>query len=162
MMRLLTNNPLTNALLCCCCLLLLILTLEWLLPYRAAATANADSAPGDVELADNGESPYVHPHIDQFSEILKRPIFFQSRELPAEAVAESAAPRAPLRLELEGIAIVSNARIAVLRDQANKRILQLSIGMSHNDWLVEDITAEGAAFRRGDDVTQLTLKTDDE
>jgi len=158
MMRFPTKNPLTNYLLTSCCLLTLLVVIAWLIPYRISADASTDAASIDAQLPGNGNSAYVHPHIDDFSVILAKPIFFENRELPPEAVAEAATPRAPLRLKLEGIAIIADAQIAVLRDETSNQLLQLSVGMSHNDWVVDKIESAGATFRRGDDVAQLTLE----
>jgi hypothetical protein len=158
MMRLPANNPLINVLLVSCCLLVLLFAMEWLFPYRIGAATNVDAEADATRLPGDGESAYAHPHIDDFPAILARPIFFENRELPPESVAQATAPHTPLRLRLEGIAIVADARIAVLRDEATNQLLQLSVGMSHNDWVIDDIIAAGATFRRGDDVAQLTLE----
>jgi hypothetical protein len=158
-MRLPVNNPLTNFLLAGCCLLILIIGTEWLTPYQVNSTTNVSTESTDVQMPDNDDSTYVHPHIDDFSAILARPIFFPNRELPIIAVADTVAPRLPLRLKLEGIASTTGSRVAVLRDQGNNQLLQLSVGMSHNDWLLENMSSTAASFRRGDDITELTLET---
>lgn len=158
MMRYLTNNPFRNFLLASCCVLMLVVATEWLIPYRSNGAAFANTRSVDVQVSTNNDSAYVHPHIDDFSEILARPIFFQARELPPEAEAAAVAPRAPLRLKLEGIASAADSRVAVLRDQGNNQLVQLSAGMSHNDWLLERMTSTTASFRRGDDVAELTLE----
>lgn len=156
-----TRNSLTNFLLASCCLLALLVVIEWLIPYSISAEADTDAVLIDPQFPGDGNSAYVHPHVEDFSIILAKPIFFESRELPPEAVAETATPRAPLRLKLEGIAIVADAQIAVLRDETNSQLLQLSVGMSHNDWVVDKIESAGATFRRGDDVAKLTLEIGD-
>ena len=161
MMRLPENNPLTSFLLAGCCLLVLIITIEWLTPYQVSSATNASAESVDVQMPDNDDSTYVHPHIDDFSAILTRPIFFPDRELPIVAVADTVAPRLPLRLKLEGIASSAGSRVAVLRDQGSNQLLQLSVGMSHNDWQLENMTSTAASFRRGDDATELTLETQD-
>jgi len=158
MMRFLSKYPLTNFLLASCCVLALLVAIEWLIPYSISAETNTDATSIDAQLPGNGNSTYVHPHIDDFSVILAKPIFFESRELPPEVVSEAAGPRAPLRLKLEGIAIIADAQIAVLRDEINNQLLQLSVGMSHNDWVVDKIESTGTTFRRGDEVAQLTLE----
>ena len=153
------DNPITNLLLTSCLVLMLIVTAEWLVPYKVDTRDDDESgAPIDDGIPAGAQSRYVHPHIDNFPEILARPIFFSNRQMPPQPVAEALAVRTPLRLKLEGIAIAANTRVAVLRDQGSNQLVQLSVGMSHNDWLLEDVTSATAIFRHGDDVTSLSLK----
>lgn len=158
-MKYTSDNPLTNLLLAGCLVLTAILGAEWIWPYSGHATEAGESgaASGD-EITAGAQSRYVHPHIDNYAEILARPIFFSSRELPRQAVASAPAPEAPLRLKLEGIAIAADTRVAVLRDQGSNQLVQLSVGMSHNNWLLEDVTSATATFRRGDAVTSISLQ----
>jgi len=158
-MKYTSDNPITNVLLAGCLVLTMILAAEWLLPYKIEAT-EGDKSGGAVtaDIPSGAQSRYVHPHLSNYPEILARPIFFSKRELPPEAVTKAPAPRAPLRLKLEGIAITADTRVAVLRDQGSNQLVQLSVGMSHNDWLLEDVSSATATFRHGDDVTSLSLK----
>jgi hypothetical protein len=157
-MKYVSNNPITNLLLASASLLALIITIELLLPFEITLVDEATGAVSENEPPHETQSRYVHPHISSFPEILSRPIFFSNREMPAQVVEKSAAPRTPLRLKLEGIAIATNTRVAVLRDLGNNQLVQLSVGMSHNNWQLTELTSSGATFRRGaDDVAQLTL-----
>ena len=157
-MKFASNNPITNLLLAGCFVLTLVVAAEWTIPYQADATAvdNFGSA-SDDEMPASAQSAYVHPHISDFPEIVARPIFFSKRLMPPEAVARAPAPSTPLRLRLEGIAIAGDNRVAVLRDQGNNQLVQLSVGMTHNNWLLEELTSMSATFRRDDDVAELTL-----
>ena len=159
MMKYASDNPLTNVLLACCLVLTTVLAAEWLLPYKVEATEGDKSgAAVTADIPSGAQSRYVHPHLSNYQEILARPIFFSKRELPPEVVTKAPAPRAPLRLKLEGVAISANTRVAVLRDQGSNQLLQFSVGMSHNNWLLEELTSKSATFRRDDDVTELTLE----
>ena len=154
-----SDSPVKNHLLAGCLVLTTILAAEWLMPYEVEVMdAGESGAAIDNEIANGAQSRYVHPHISNYPEILARPIFFSKREMPPEAVAKAPAPRAPLRLKLEGIAIAADTRVAVLRDQGSNRLLQFSVGMSHDNWLLEELTSKSATFRRDDDVTELTLE----
>jgi hypothetical protein len=158
-MKYASDNPITNLLLAGCLVLTLIVTAEWLVPYKADATGGNESAATiDDEIPAGAQPRYVHPHTSNFPAILARPVFFSKRELPPEVVAKAPAPRAPLRLKLEGVAIAADTRVAVLRDQGSKQLVQLSVGMSHNNWQLEEVTSVTATFRRGDDVTNLSLQ----
>jgi hypothetical protein len=157
-MRYAGNNPITVFLLATATLLALIITAELLMPYQIELPADSMGIPTEIGLPDETQSRYVHPHISNFPEILARPIFFSQREMPAQIVVEQAAPQTPLRLKLEGIAIAADTRVAVLRDLGSNKLVQLSIGMSHNNWQLEELTSSVATFRRGaNDVAQLTL-----
>jgi hypothetical protein len=153
-----TGNFQTRILLSLCGLLTLVIVAEWLLPYRAdpADELNAESA--DLELPTMSSSSYVHPHIDDFGAILERPVFFKNRKLPPKVAAEPAAAPAPIRLKLEGVAIVAEARIAVLRNLADNQLVQLAEGMSHNGWTLDAVNANSATFKRGGQVSELSLE----
>ncbi len=157
-MRVETGNFQTRLWLSLCGLLTLIIVAEWLLPPRADAVdeLNADSV--SVALPALTTATYVHPHIDVFAAILERPVFFKDRKLPLESVAEPVAAPAPIRLKLEGVAIVAESGIAVLRNLADNQLLQLAEGMSHNGWTLETVDADSATFTRGGQVSELSLE----
>lgn len=157
-MRIETGNFQTRLLLSLCGVLTLIIVVEWLLPVRADAIDELNAASADLELPTLTSSTYVHPHIDDFATILERPVFFKDRKLPPKPAAEPSAPPAPIRLKLEGVAIVAEARIAVLRNLADNQLVQLAEGMSHNGWTLEAIDADSATFRRGGQVSELSLE----
>lgn len=160
-MKFTSDKPMTNLLLAGCLVLTAMLAAEWLIPFKVDAVDAGQSGAALVdESPTSAQSRYVHPHIGDYSEILARPIFFSNRRLPPEAVTKAQAPRTPLRLKLEGIAIATDTRVAVLRDQGNNQLLQLSVGMSHDNWLLENITTATATFRRGDDVTSISLNSE--
>ena len=118
------------------------------------------------ELADTGVArvtalpAYVPPDFDTFAEVLDRPLFFANRQLPPEPVQQAApeAPRKPLRLTLEGVAMNSTSRVALVRDQRNNALVQIAEGMSHDGWTLEGVEPDQAIFRRSDEVTVLVLE----
>ena len=138
------------------------------LAAEVATGVRVDSAPDvDAEIADApAASPalpnYVPQSFDSFSEILERPLFFADRQLPAEPKQEliAAAPLEPLRLTLEGIAIMDKSRIALLRSQGDNVLVQMAEGMTHNGWILDSVLANRAIFKRGDDSTEIELETD--
>ena len=77
-----------------------------------------------------------------------------------EPVNAGVAPK-PLRLKLEGVAIVADSRVAVVRDMENNRLLQLEEGMSHENWTLESVTAARAQFSRGQETSELWLNSAD-
>jgi len=152
-----TGNFQTRLLLSLCGLLAFTIVAEWLLPVRADAIDELNVDAADFELPTMTSSTYVHPHIDDFAAILERPVFFKDRKLPPKPAVEPMAPLAPIRLKLEGVAIVAEARIAVLRNLADNQLLQLAEGMSYDGWTLESVDVDGATFRRGGQVSELSL-----
>ena len=153
-----TGNFQTRILLSLCGLLTFVILAEWLLPVRADEIDELNADPADLELPTLTSSTYVHPHIDDFGAILERPVFFKNRKLPPKVAAAPAAALAPIRLKLEGVAIVAEARIAVLRNLADNQLVQLAEGMSHDGWTLETVDVDGAIFRRGDQVSEISLE----
>lgn len=127
--------------------------------------SNADpAAPDSVVVRDDAlptrsDARFVPPDIDGYVTVLERPLFFQDRRLPAEPEPEvvAVAPPQPLRLTLEGVAISSDSRVAVLRMTSGNQLVQLAEGMSHDGWLLESVSADRAIFKRGTQVTELLL-----
>jgi hypothetical protein len=159
-MRYPTDNLLTNFLIAVCCLFSLLIAIEWLLPYDLTSHDNPVPTVDTSQAPDTDSPNYVHPDFADFAEVLARPVFFMDRQMPPENVAAAPVARTPLRLKLEGVAIVADARIAVLRDQADNQLVQLSVGMSHNDWLLEEVQSTAATFSRDTDVVLLTLEAE--
>ena len=153
------KNPLTAALLILIVLLLAIIAAEL---FVGAADNLADSGnidEEDISLPSLSEYRYIAPQISDFPDLLGRPVFFPDRKLPAEPEPElvAATPLRPLRLQLEGIAISSDSRIAALRNTSNNELLHLAEGMSNDGWRLESVSADRAVFERGSQVTELRL-----
>ena len=101
---------------------------------------------------------YRAPALATFSEITERPLFSEGREPPAEPVqAAVTAKQSPLRLHLEGVAISPEAKIAVVRDLSNNKILHLAAGTKHQGWELTSVTETVATFTRGEQNVQLQL-----
>jgi hypothetical protein len=156
-MRIETGNSRTRSLLALCVVLTLIIVAQWLLPIGDEAFTELQADATDGGLPVRTSSAYVHPHIEDFAAILERPVFFKDRSLPPPPAAAPVAAPEPLRLRLEGVAIVADSKVAVLRNLADNQLLQLAEGMSHNDWNLESVTADSATFKRGEEVAKLSL-----
>lgn len=127
------------------------------------------AGPSDVEITaaevatrvipEFNDAGFEPPQFDEFGDLLDRPLFFESRKLPdpPKVQAAPAAPPAPLRLRLEGIAIAGESRIAVLRDLDDNRLVQLGEGMTHESWVLQSVSAERATFVRGTEIAELVL-----
>jgi hypothetical protein len=102
---------------------------------------------------------FTPPGIRAFREVLERPLFTPGRAPPpAPAIkAAPATPVAPLRLQIEGVAITDDARIAVVRDLGTNKTLQLAEGNVYQGWVVETVDTTGARFRHGEQTHELFL-----
>jgi hypothetical protein len=138
------------------CLLLVVLNLaEWGMPL----TVKIDAAARPSEVGPGGRAPviYQHPAREHFDAILDRPVFFRDRRLPVKPETVHAEPIRPLRLKLEGVAIVASSRIAVLRSLADSRLVHLREGESHDGWELDTISSGSVSFTHGDQTTELLL-----
>jgi len=122
----------------------LVLAAEVATGVRVDSAPDVDAEIADAPAASSALPNYVPQSFDSFSEI--------------ELVA--VAPPEPLRLKLEGIAIMDKSRIALLRSQGDNVLVQMAEGMTHNGWTLESVLADRAIFKRGDDSTEIELETD--
>ena len=152
------HNSRTRLLFVLSIVLTFIIIAEWLLPIRMEIDLVANTNVLDVELPTLASSTYVPAQRDDFAVILERPLFFDDRKLPPKSTAEPAARPSPLRLKLEGVAIVAATKVAVLRNLEDNQLLQLTEGMSHNGWNLVFVTPDSAAFERGGQVSELSLE----
>ena len=158
-MRVRIEDPKTVGLLALCVALVLVILIEWSLPpghtqgFLAAGIS-------DEQLVMTPISTYRHPPIEHFAAVLDRPLFFQDRKLPPAVVAKPAPPPKPLRLELVGVALVGDTRIALLRSLIDKRLLNLPEGDSHEGWKLESVVPDSVTFSRGGDSSRLYLELD--
>jgi len=152
-------NQSTRLLFIAVILLALIVAAELLYPARPAETEVPTSVDSTVLLPDFGETDFSAPRFEDLANMLDRPIFFSDRKLPEPpAVAAAvAAPLAPLRLKLEGIAMTGESSIAVVRDLNSNQLLQLEEGMTHDGWTLDAVSSNSATFSRGAQTTELKL-----
>ena len=157
-----TDKRTTLVLAAACIVLALVVGVELLNPVKVEAVSSGSVDSGTAEVPTVSQAAYVPPRMEDLEDALERPLFFADRKMPPEvAPAAATVPaRVPLRLWLEGVAIVSDSRIAVLRDLGNNRLLQLSEGMSHDGWTLDSVTAGSARFIRDSEVAELTLDAD--
>jgi hypothetical protein len=154
------GNYLTLYLLLACALFALILAFQSSRTQSieiAALLEEPTAPPGEVLIS---PVEYTPPTFKVFDEILRRPLFSESREPPPppEKVSVVSAPVVThIRLELEGVAITPDARIAVLRDLTTKQVLHLAEGDSHNGWKLERVTTDKALFKSNQQSVELEL-----
>jgi len=155
---LLRSNLTTRALAVSCTIAAGFVALPLLFPATIPDTVQASE--GGSAIPEIVTPPaYVPPAFETFAEVLERPLLFADRKLPAVAVEQAVqAPREPLRLTLEGVALTSESRVALLRDQQNNVLVQVAEGMLHNGWTLESIESDKAVFTRDGETTELPLE----
>ena len=154
------GNSTTLTLLGLCGFVALIVLAEAALHDPGGMKVVADSGDASLVLPENPEALFAPRPLSDFTQVLERPLLFAGRRMPPpEIAAIKAKPRTPLRLKLEGVAISSESRVALLRNTTNNQLLQLAEGMSHDGWSLEEISAAAARFSRGDEISELLLDT---
>lgn len=131
------------------------------LAFPASVPAVEDAGAGEAEVPELADPPaWVPTEFDSYTSILERPLLYTDRRLPAppEEKAEPQAPREPLRLQLEGVALAGGSRVALLRDETNNTLITMAEGMAHNGWTLDNVQPDRAVFRRDNDVTELPLE----
>lgn len=134
----------TSFLLLICVLLAIIVAMEWSnLEQQTGIGTWLESDPASTIEVSPARTAYVTPDIKIFDEILERPLFLEKREPPPvqsdPVKARSDVKKARLRLQLEGLAITPEIRIAVVCDLGNKKLLKLEEGMEHQGWVLESV-----------------------
>lgn len=162
MKRLVPRDRMTTALLVLCGLLILIVLAEVYLQEPVNLAIDREVANNSIEIPAYTDAEFIPVPQSNYAEILERPLLFESRRMPPEpeVAAEPAQQKSPLRLKLEGVAISSNSRVALLRDLGNKQLMQLTEGMSHDGWTLASVHSSAVIFRRGDDVSRILLETE--
>lgn len=159
MKRRMAGDRTTVALLGLCGSVALIVLAEAVLHNPAIISVDADNGETGLVLPENPDISFAPRPFSDFSQVLERPLLFAGRKMPPapEVAAIQAQPRSPLRLELEGVAISAESRVALLRNTTNNQLLQLAEGMTHDGWTLEKINSSSASFRRGEEISDLLL-----
>lgn len=152
------TNLATRVLAVSCCVTAGLVVIQLLFPATMPESAEAGEIGASVPEIVTPPA-YVPPTFDTFAEVLERPLLFAERRLPQAPVEKvEQAPREPLRLWLEGVALTSASRVALLRDQRNNALVQVAEGMMHNGWTLEKVERDKAIFVRDSERTELTLE----
>ena len=143
-----------------------LLYIQWLrdLSGNSVPAVEATASPPSPPVKSAAILPFVPLPLRSFAEITERPLFTEGRLPPEPPATETAqaAPVPPPDLKLEGVAITSKSRIAVITDLRTNELLRLSEGMSHADWKVESVNKASVTIKRGEEQIVLKLVIDDD
>ncbi|MDH3577285.1 MAG: hypothetical protein OEO71_05640 [Gammaproteobacteria bacterium] len=150
----------TLALVVVCVALSLVVAIELLYPTKIETSDPVPDEHAVAMVPTFNPAVYMPPKMNDLTDLLDRPLFFTDRRFPPapEPAATPVAAPTPLRLVLEGVAITADSRVAVLRDLDNNQLLQLTEDMSHEGWILDEVSASGATFKRGAQVEELVLE----
>ncbi|NIR28403.1 MAG: pilus assembly protein PilP [Gammaproteobacteria bacterium] len=141
--------------------------LAWAELARAPAPAGrtAEVAPGETVLAErSGQAMLAFSPLRDYEEIVRRPLFNETRE-PDEAAVEdeTAGPSVTAgqadQLTLTGVVISGDKLIALIRDGRAGRVHRVQRGNSLGEWRLEQVEKESVTLRKGESERQLTLYT---
>jgi len=150
------NNRLTPVLSIICALLLLIIAMELVVSRQGAEAQETATKKVAASRPSLRNLTYNPPAVYEFDEIVDRHLFMADRRPAKESAPAIAA--APIDFQLEGVAMISGAKVAVVRDLSTNQLLRLTEGMSHEDWTIETVDATGATFRRDEESVRLLLQ----
>ncbi len=114
---------------------------------------------GDIALAEPSRAAASLPPLENFSEIVDRPLFIPSRR-PIQADDGAVAGSGVTRNQfiLVGVVIAAEERMAVMQRRAARDILRVVEGQQIDGWTVESITPEGVRLRHDDLIEEITLR----
>ena len=96
--------------------------------------------------------------LQQYAEIVERPLFDVSRRLPPPETKSTSVAATKLRqLRLTGVVITPEKNLAILRDKNPREMIRLEQGMTVGGWSLEEIRANGITFRMGAATHELLL-----
>jgi hypothetical protein len=135
---------------------------QWSIPLSQVSPMSEKTVdPGGAQTSDTevATAKFVPVPIKAYKEITERPLFVEGRLPPVEPEQKTSVvrrPSKPLHLKLEGVAMMPDNKIAIIRDLDTNELLHISQGMKKNDWKVESVNSESATITRK--VERLVLK----
>jgi len=135
-------------------------------PPKIDATAPVTSG-RTADLSVLGTTLFAFPPLEEFSEIVERPLFNDTRrpfEPPSpETVAASPPPppAPPPRITLLGVVVTPETRSALLLDELRHQFIRASVGMSVSGWELSEVSPDGVTLRQGQMTRQLDLLDED-
>ncbi|MES9975520.1 MAG: hypothetical protein ABW094_14780 [Candidatus Thiodiazotropha sp.] len=140
---------------------------QWRSPANYMGTITEQAGDQDNSQADadmKGTVRFVPVSIKAYDEITERPLFVEGRLPPVKPEQKTNVlriPRKPLRLKLEGVAMMPENKVAIIRDLDTNELLRVSQGMNKNDWKVESVDSKSAIITRKGERLVLKLEIDD-
>ncbi len=129
----------------------------------------AGRVPARLAVPTLTEETFALPPLEEFSEVVERPLFSTDRRPfeppPPKAAAEQSrkTPRAPVpppQLSLVGVVITPQHRSALLWDEKQSTFVRAKPGMEVSGWELANVAADGVILRKGETKHSIELKVD--
>ncbi|MEE4379665.1 MAG: hypothetical protein V2J55_19430 [Candidatus Competibacteraceae bacterium] len=132
------------------------------LPTAQGVNPSNDSSPlaeSMLSVQDFAVAP-----LDDYADIIERPLFLEARRPPDPEQEEIAEPEAPAPSEkqdvtflLQGVLVTPESTMALLRVEQDNKVVRLRVGEKEGDWQVESIQPDSVSLRSGEEVVKVSL-----
>ncbi|EGW53600.1 hypothetical protein [Candidatus Endoriftia persephone] len=122
-------------------------------------STQANGVANTLKLPDSGA--YTIPPRSAFREVLERPLFIEGRVAPQPEIRQvQPVVQARPSLQLEGVVIVNQRRIAVVREVRGNSVIRLQVGDNYSGWLVAEVARDRVVMRQNASHIELALDAD--
>jgi hypothetical protein len=149
-------NAFTLALVMLCVLLLGVVIVELFNPPRLGQLPGVPFPPASP-VAELDVEKFPIRRLNQYDEIVERPLFLASRRPPEEREEAPQSRTAEEELRLLGVLLAPQRIVALLQVDSSGKTARLEVGEKANGWQLETISARSVSLRRGDRVKNLQL-----
>lgn len=143
-------DPLTRALASLCVILVALIALEMVFPFEVWRQAVGES--DKKWQAPLSGQDFKLPELEQFADVIERPLFLKSRRsAPPTVGPEGLASAADSRLgqyALAGVVITPAKRFVLLRATRDNKFHRVADGQDFEGWTVQAIQGEEVVFGR--------------
>ena len=147
-------------------IIIVIIALQWFNPPRLQFDVTA-SGPAQTPLkpfSSAAQTPLnvaIAP-LQEYQEIVERPLFFATRRPAPPQVQEQATPAEPVPdtdvpMTLIGIVKTPDAKIALVKNDETGKVARLKLGETIEDWALEIIENERVVLRKGEKTKEVQL-----
>ena len=101
-------------------------------------------------------TPLALPPLQQYEEIVARPIFAETRR--PDAALSAAAPQADSPFSLTGVVVTAEVRQVWLARKGRQEVVKVTAGQSIDGWEIDAIERERVRLRKGGQTMVLVLE----
>jgi hypothetical protein len=123
-----------------------------------APAGGAGPAPASPAPPPRAAAEFTPPPLSQFAETVERPLFSETRR-PPETSGEPSGPPKPFEGTLEGVIIVQNEAVALLKVAGDIDVTRVTKGQTIRGWLVVEIHPDRVVLQ-GERRAEIRLQED--
>jgi hypothetical protein len=157
----------TNILLFLLWLLVLIaIAVQWMNPPGLDSAdivqETTDNASAITDIAAKPVNSFSISSLEDYQEIVDRPLFYETRrppspEVPEVAVQEEPEEEQPLALTLIGVMVTPDAKVALVQNDDTNKVERLKLGDEIGGWEVQFIDSDNVVINKSDETKELAL-----